>query len=54
MKLAPYYPVNLGVEHKFKNIGGAGDLPIRFDVLNLFDQVYLLNEGTGIGEGAVK
>jgi len=54
MNLDPYYPVNLGVEHKFKNIGGAGDLTIRFDVLNLFDQVYVLNEGTGIGEGAVK
>jgi outer membrane receptor protein involved in Fe transport len=54
MKLDPYYPVNLGVEHKFKNIDGAGDLTIRFDVLNVFDQVYVLNDGTGIGEGAVK
>jgi outer membrane receptor protein involved in Fe transport len=54
MKLDPYYPVNLGVEHKFKNIGGVGDLTVRFDVTNLFDQVYVLNDGTGIGEGAVK
>ena len=53
-KLDPYYPVNLGLEHKFKNLGGAGDLTVRFDVLNLFDQVYVLNDGTGIGEGAVK
>lgn len=53
-KLDPYYPVNFGIEHKFKNIGGAGDLTVRFDVLNLFDQIYVLNDGTGIGEGAVK
>ena len=52
-KLDPYYPVNLGIEHRF-NIRGAGDLTVRFDVLNLFDQVYVLNDGTGIGEGAVK
>ena len=53
-KLDPYYPVNLGIEHRFKKIGGAADLTIRFDVLNVFDQVYILNDGTGIGEGAVK
>ena len=52
-KLDPYYPVNLGIEHLFK-IPGAGDLTVRFDVLNVFDQVYVLNDGTGIGEGAVK
>ena len=52
-KLQPYYPVNLGIEHRFK-IPGAGDLTVRFDVLNVFDQVYVLNDGTGIGEGAVK
>ena len=52
-KLQPYYPVNLGVEHHFK-LHSAGDFAIRFDVTNLFDQVYILNDGTGIGEGAVK
>ena len=52
-KLQPYYPVNLGVEHHFK-LHSGGDLAIRFDVTNLFDQVYILNDGTGIGEGAVK
>ena len=52
-KLQPYYPVNLGVEHHFK-LHSGGDLAIRFDVTNLFDQVYVLNDGTGIGEGAVK
>lgn len=52
-KLQPCYPVNLGIEHLFK-IPKAGDLKVRFDVLNLFDQVYVLNDGTGVGEGAVK
>jgi outer membrane receptor for ferrienterochelin and colicin len=51
--LPAYYPVNLGVQHHFK-LHSRGDLAIRFDVLNLFDQVYVLNDGTGIGEGAVK
>ncbi|MDD5260757.1 MAG: TonB-dependent receptor [Methylacidiphilales bacterium] len=53
-KLQSYYPVNLGIGHTFKKIWGAGDLTVRFDVLNVFDQVYVLNSGTGIGEGAVK
>ena len=45
--------MNLGIEHAFK-IPNAGDLTIRFDVLNVFDEIYVLNDGTGIGEGAVK
>jgi outer membrane receptor protein involved in Fe transport len=52
-KLQSYYPVNLGLEQHFK-LHSGGDLAIRFDVTNLFDQVYVLNDGTGIGEGAVK
>jgi outer membrane receptor protein involved in Fe transport len=52
-KLSPYYPVNLGVEHVFKLAHGEA-LTLRADVLNVFDQTYILNDGTGIGEGAVK
>jgi len=52
-KLQPYYPVNLGVAHTFKLDHGQM-LTVRFDVLNVFDQGYVLNDGTGIGEGAVK
>jgi outer membrane receptor protein involved in Fe transport len=52
-KLQPYYPVNLGVEHVFKLDHGQA-LTARFDALNIFDQGYVLNDGTGIGEGAVK
>ena len=52
-KLQPYYPVNLGIEHIF-NLDHGQAITVRFDVLNLFDQIYVLNDGTGIGEGAVK
>jgi outer membrane receptor for ferrienterochelin and colicin len=52
-KLTPYYPVNIGVEHVFK-LGHGQALTVRADILNVFDQGYILNDGTGIGEGAVK
>lgn len=47
------YPVNLGFVQK---IGRRrhGQLTLRLDVVNLFDQVYELNDGTGIGVGAPK
>ena len=47
------YPVNLGLVRK---IGRSrhGQLTLRLDVINLFDQVYALNDGTGIGVGAPK
>lgn len=52
-ELPAYYPVNLGVEYRFK-LEGLGDATIRFDVTNVFDQSYELNDGTGIGVGAPK
>ncbi len=52
-KLDPYFVWNLGVEYVFKNVG-PGAVHVRFDVLNLLDSSYVLNDGTGIGEGAVK
>jgi len=52
-QLKSYYPVNFGVEHVFKLDRGQA-LTMRFDVLNIFDQGYIINDGTGIGEGAVK
>ena len=50
-KLPPYYPVNLGFEQAVK-IGKMGKLKFRFDVVNIFDQVYELRSGTGVGVGA--
>ena len=50
-KLPPYYPVNLGFEQAVK-IGSLGKVKLRFDVVNVFDQVYQLRTGTGVGVGA--
>ena len=52
----PYYrQVNLGVSHAFPNwgIGSAGNHPtVRFDIVNVFDTVYEIRNGTGVGVGA--
>jgi outer membrane receptor protein involved in Fe transport len=51
--LPAYEPVNLGLEYRFK-FAGSKEGTLRFDVTNLFDQSYELNDGTGIGKGAPK
>ena len=52
-KLPAYFVWNVGADYIFKHVG-PGDVHLRFDVLNLLDSSYVLNDGTGIGEGAVK
>jgi outer membrane receptor protein involved in Fe transport len=48
----PYYTqVNLGVTHEFET-RGSGDWSARFDVINVFDEVYEIRNGTGVGVGA--
>ncbi|HEY3658690.1 MAG TPA: TonB-dependent receptor [Steroidobacteraceae bacterium] len=48
----PYYTqVNLGVSHVFQ-IDHAGTLTARFDVINAFDKIYEIRNGTGVGVGA--
>jgi outer membrane receptor protein involved in Fe transport len=45
----PFYTqVNLGVSHEFAS-PGAKPLTVRFDVVNLFDNVYEIRDGSGIG-----
>ena len=46
-----YVTVNLGVTQDFSLVGWTG-LTARFDVINLFDEVYEIRDGTGIGVGA--
>jgi outer membrane receptor protein involved in Fe transport len=46
-----YTQVNLGAIHDF-DLGSAGDLTARFDVINVFDEKYEIRDGTGIGVGA--
>jgi outer membrane receptor protein involved in Fe transport len=51
--LPAYWPVSFGVEHRIK-FAKSSTVSLRFDVTNLFDQSYELNDGTGIGVGAPK
>ncbi len=48
----PYAVVNVGVVHDFKWSPDAKPLTVRFDIANLFDQIYQLRTGSGIGEFA--
>jgi outer membrane receptor protein involved in Fe transport len=47
----PYAQVNVGASHEF-SLGGLHGLTARFDVINLFDETYLIRDGSGIGVGA--
>jgi outer membrane receptor protein involved in Fe transport len=48
----PYAVFNTGVSHDFKWSADYKPLTVRFDVVNLFDQIYELRTGSGIGEFA--
>jgi len=43
-----YTQVNLGASHSFV-VDGSGPLTVRLDVINLFDKIYEIRSGTGIG-----
>ena len=46
----PFYTqVNLGISHDFDVTGSKKPLTVRFDVVNVFDSVYEIRNGTGIG-----
>ncbi|HEX3939606.1 MAG TPA: TonB-dependent receptor [Xanthobacteraceae bacterium] len=45
----PYAVVNSGIAHDFKWSPDYKPLTVRFDVVNLFDQIYELRDGSGIG-----
>jgi outer membrane receptor protein involved in Fe transport len=45
----PYASVNLGVSREFQLAPGDKPLTVRFDIVNLFDQIYELRDGSGIG-----
>ena len=45
----PYVTVNLGIAHDIQAFPGAKPLTVRFDVVNLFDKIYELRDGSGIG-----
>jgi outer membrane receptor protein involved in Fe transport len=49
--LPGYVQVNVGVSREFNWLDAPDAKPatVRFDVVNLFDHVYELRDGTGIG-----
>jgi hypothetical protein len=48
----PYYTqVNFGTSHVF-HLDGWGTLTARVDLINAFDKVYEIRNGTGVGVGA--
>jgi outer membrane receptor protein involved in Fe transport len=44
-----YTQVNLGVSHDFLLAGSNKPTTVRFDVVNLFDTIYEIRDGSGIG-----
>lgn len=46
----PYTQINLGLAQVF-GMGEDDGITLRFDVINLFDKVYLLRDGSGVGAG---
>jgi outer membrane receptor protein involved in Fe transport len=44
-----YTQVNLGVSHEFHWVSAAKPTTLRFDIVNLFDSVYEIRDGSGIG-----
>ncbi len=47
-ELPQYVTVNIGIGHTFK-VSNWGRLKARFDIVNLFDKVYAIRDGDGIG-----
>jgi outer membrane receptor protein involved in Fe transport len=45
----PYTTVNVGIAREFQAYPGAKPLTVRFDVVNLFDKIYEIRDGSGIG-----
>src|SRR3984885_9729352 len=45
----PYATANLGIAHELQAAPGAKPLTVRFDVVNLFDKIYAIRDGSGIG-----
>jgi outer membrane receptor protein involved in Fe transport len=51
MKNHPYEIFNVSLQRRIK-ITEKTSVAVRFDVVNLFDKIYELRDGSGIGVGA--
>ena len=49
--LPAYAQVNVGVAREFQT-QSLGKLGVRFSIVNLFDKIYEIRDGTGVGVGA--
>ena len=49
--LPGYVQVNLALSHRFEK-APLGPIEVRLDIINLFDHVYEIRDGTGVGVGA--
>jgi outer membrane receptor protein involved in Fe transport len=47
--LPPYTQVNVGISRDFVLAPGEKPFTLRFDVVNVFDEIYEIRNGTGIG-----
>jgi outer membrane receptor protein involved in Fe transport len=47
--LPGYTQVNLGLSHDFNIVAPNKPMTLRFDVVNLFDTIYQIRDGSGIG-----
>jgi outer membrane receptor protein involved in Fe transport len=45
----PYVTANLGIVHELPAVPGGKPITLRFDIVNLFDKIYALRDGSGIG-----
>ena len=51
-KLPSYFTANFGIAQNLDGPGVLKGLSIRFDVVNAFDRIYLIRDGSGVGVGA--
>ena len=47
--LPSYTQVNVGLSHDFNIVAPNKPTTVRFDVVNLFDKIYEIRDGSGIG-----
>ena len=47
--LPSYTQVNLGISHEFNIVAPNKPTTLRFDVVNLFDTIYQIGDGSGTG-----
>jgi len=51
--VAPYATANIGISHEFME-PDKKPITVRFDVVNIFDTVYEIRDGSGIGVFALQ